>query len=356
MSFEINLGKHKVGQAYPPYFIADIAANHDGSLERAKRLIDLAAKSGANATKFQHFRAETIVSRKGFTEIGDRIAHQKAWNKNVFDVYKEVEVPLEWTALLASHAQNLGIDFFTAPYDLEAINYVDKYVMAFKVGSGDIDWLESIKLMASKGKPMIIATGASTIKDVDLAVETVRRIKCPLVLMQCNTNYTGDHENLKFLNLNVLSQYRERYDNIVLGLSDHTPGYLSVLGSVALGARVIEKHFTDDTSRPGPDHYFSLNPEVWKEMVLNSNRLFESLGDGVKKIEENEVESAIVQRRALRFKRDMRTGEIISEQDLIPLRPAVQGSLKPIESNLILGKTLKYSVEKDDLVKLEMFL
>ena len=350
MSYEIELGNKKISLNHAPYFIADIAANHDGDLQRAKLLIEKAAEAGANAAKFQHFRAATIVSRKGFSELGKKIAHQENWTKDVYQVYEEAQVPWEWTESLATHARDCGIDFFTAPYDLEAIDYVDPYVIAYKVGSGDIDWIEEIEYMASKKKPMIIATGASTIVDVDRAVHAMELMNAPLVLMQCNTNYTGVLDNLKFLNLNVIKQYAERYENIILGLSDHTPGYVSVLGSIALGARVIEKHFTDDTSRIGPDHGFSLDPNTWREMVDLSMSLFDAMGDGVKKIEINEQDSSIVQRRALRFRNSLIKGQIITRQDLIPLRPAPIGSIKPHEIHEVIGKSVLSDVWKDDLV------
>ncbi len=350
MSYEIELGNKKISLNHAPYFIADIAANHDGDLQRAKLLIEKAAEAGANAAKFQHFRAATIVSRKGFSELGKKIAHQENWTKDVYQVYEEAQVPWEWTESLATHARDCGIDFFTAPYDLEAIDYVDPYVIAYKVGSGDIDWIEEIEYMASKKKPMIIATGASTIVDVDRAVHAMELMNAPLVLMQCNTNYTGVLDNLKFLNLNVIKQYAERYENIILGLSDHTPGYVSVLGSIALGARVIEKHFTDDTSRIGPDHGFSLDPNTWREMVDLSMSLFNAMGDGVKKIEINEQDSSIVQRRALRFRNSLIKGQIITRQDLIPLRPAPIGSIKPHEIHEVIGKSVLSDVWKDDLV------
>lgn len=356
MNFEIQLGNKKIGLDHAPYFIADIAANHDGDLERAKLLIELAAKAGADAAKFQHFRARTIVSRKGFSELGKKLAHQEKWAKDVYDVYEEAQVPWEWTNELAAHAHSCGIDFFTAPYDLEAVDYVDQYVIAYKVGSGDIDWIEEIEHMASKGKPMIIATGASSITDVDRAVASMQKVKAPLVLMQCNTNYTGLFSNLNYLNLNVLHQYSNRYKEIVLGLSDHTPGFVSVLGSIALGARVIEKHFTDDTSRIGPDHGFSLDPKSWAEMVTYSNSLFQALGDGTKKIEKNEEDSAVVQRRALRFRRNLEAGRMILREDLIPLRPAPVGSIKPHEIDQVIGKVLKNSVSEDDLVLREDLL
>lgn len=350
MSYEIQLGNRKVGINHAPYFIADISANHDGDFERAKLLIELAAESGAHAAKFQHFRAATIISRKGFSELGGKIAHQESWLKDVYQVYEEAQVPWDWTEPLATHAHSCGIDFFTAPYDLEAVDFVDQFVIAYKVGSGDIDWIEEIECMATKKKPMIIATGASSLEDVDRAVHSMQILKAPLVLMQCNTNYTGVIDNLQYLNLNVLKQYSSRYQNLVLGLSDHTPGFVSVLGSVALGARVIEKHFTDDTSRVGPDHGFSLVPKSWREMVELSNSLFHALGDGEKKVEKNEQDSSIVQRRALRFRRDLKAGQIITREDIIPLRPAPIGSIKPHEINEVIGKSVKAPVGKDDLV------
>jgi sialic acid synthase SpsE len=350
MNYEIQLGNRKIGIDHAPYFIADIAANHDGNLERAKLLIELAAKSGANAAKFQHFRAKTIVSRKGFSDLGKKIAHQENWLKDVYDVYEEAQVPWEWTESLAAHARECGIDFFTAPYDLEAIDFVDRFVIAFKVGSGDIDWIEEIEYMASKKKPMLIATGASSLQDVDRAVHSMQFLNAPLVLMQCNTNYTGVIDNLKSINLNVLKQYSNRYEDIVLGLSDHTPGFVSVLGSIALGARVIEKHFTDDTTRIGPDHGFSLDPKSWREMVELSNLLFQTLGDGKKKIEQNEFDSSIVQRRALRFRNKMSAGQVINREDIIPLRPAPIGSIKPHEISEVVGKKVIKAVDGDDLV------
>jgi sialic acid synthase SpsE len=350
VSYEIELGNKKISLNHAPYFIADIAANHDGDLHRAKLLIEKAAEAGANAAKFQHFRAATIVSRKGFSELGKKIAHQENWTKDVYQVYEEAQVPWEWTESLATHARECGIDFFTAPYDLEAIDFVDPYVIAYKVGSGDIDWIEEIEHMASKKKPMIIATGASTLDDVDRAVHAMELMNAPLVLMQCNTNYTGVMDNLRFLNLNVIKQYAERYENIIIGLSDHTPGYVSVLGSIALGARVIEKHFTDDTSRIGPDHGFSLDPNTWREMVDLSMSLFQAMGDGVKKIEINEQDSSIVQRRALRFRNSLKKGQIITRQDLIPLRPAPIGSVKPYEMGEVIGKSVLTDVGEDDLV------
>ncbi len=138
---------------------------------------------------------------------------------------------------------------------------------AYKIGSGDITWLEAIDHMASKGKPVILATGAATLAEVENAVASITRHGVPYSVMQCNTNYTGVSENLHHIHLNVLNTYRERFPDAVLGLSDHTHGHVSVLGAVAIGARIIEKHFTDDVTKEGPDHHFSMTPATWREMV-----------------------------------------------------------------------------------------
>ena len=335
------------------YFIADIAANHDGSLGRAKLLIKLAAESGANAAKFQNFRAETIVSSKGFQELGKKLTHQSKWTKDVVEVYKEAELPLAWTEELVSTCAEFGIDFFTAPYDLEYIDYFKTKMPIFKIGSGDITYLESLNKIAATGLPVLLATGASSLDDVKSAVEILAQKSSQVVIMQCNTNYTGSDDNFKYLNLGVISQYKEIFPNCGLGLSDHTPGHISVLGAVTLGARFIEKHFTDDKSRPGPDHGFSLDPHDWKSMVDDTRILEKSLGDGLKKVEHNEREAQIVQRRALRFVTDLPQGHVIKQADLIALRPIPETGISPMDTRSVLGKKLRRRVEADELVTFE---
>ena len=155
---EIQIGKRKVGGNNPTYFIADIAANHDGSLDRAKMLIRLAAEAGADAAKFQNFSAPRIVSDYGFRSLGGQQSHQAKWRKSVFEVYQAASIPFEWSAELKAACEEAGIDYFSAPYDFDAIDYLDEYMPAYKVGSGDITWLEAIERMACKGKPVLLAT------------------------------------------------------------------------------------------------------------------------------------------------------------------------------------------------------
>jgi N-acetylneuraminate synthase len=221
---EIN-GK-KIGGDNPAYFIADIAANHDGDLERAKELIYLAAEAGADAAKFQHFKAEKIVSDIGFRELKCNPSHQEKWAKSVFDVYTDASVDLGWTVTLKETCDKAGVAFFTSPYDMELVEHVDPYVPAYKIGSGDITWLEIIKFIASKGKPYILASGASTMEEVQMAVNAALTVNPQLALLQCNTNYTGSIENMKYVQLNVLRSYRIMYPEMVLGLSDTLLGML----------------------------------------------------------------------------------------------------------------------------------
>lgn len=337
----LEISGKKIGRDFQAYFIADIAANHDGDLERAKDLIYLAADAGADAAKFQHFQAKTIVSDHGFKNLGGRQSHQANWRKSVFEVYQDAAVDLGWTPYLKEACDSAGIAFLTSPYAHDLVNAVDSYVPAYKIGSGDITWLEIIEHIAGKNKPYILATGASTMDDVQRAVDVALKINPQLALLQCNTNYTASLENFQFIQLNVLRAYREMYPGMILGLSDHTPGHATVLGAVALGACIIEKHFTDDTSRQGPDHAFSMNPKTWREMVDRTRELENSLGTGVKRVEGNEMETVVLQRRSIRLNADLAQGVTLTREHLTVLRPCPEDALPPYEINKVIGMKLR---------------
>jgi N-acetylneuraminate synthase len=349
----VTIGTRRVGVGEPLYFVADVGANHDGSLARAYRLIELAAEAGADAAKFQNFVAPRIVSRRGFEELGGQLAHQSAWAKPVFEVYEDASLPEDWTPLLAARCREVGIDYFTSPYDVATVDAVEPHVPAFKIGSGDITWLEIVRHIAGKGKPVLLATGASSEVDVDRAMAALRERTDQIVLMQCNTNYTGDPENFRFVNLSVLERWRVRHPDAVLGLSDHTPGHLTVCAAVALGARVIEKHFTDDNARQGPDHAFAMTPRSWRELVDAANATDAALGDGVKRVEPNERDAVVVQRRALRFARDLSAGHRLGPGDLVATRPCPGGGIPPHRVDEVVGRDLATAVAADTLVTAE---
>ncbi len=345
-SFSID--NKQIGDNNPVYFIADIAANHDGDLNRAKDLIYLAAEAGADAAKFQHFKADTIVSDLGFKSLGSQQSHQAEWKKSVFEVYKEASVSLDWTEEIVETCNKAGITFFTSPYSLDLVDAIDPYVPAYKIGSGDITWIDIVQHIASKGKPYIIASGASTLKDVKRAVEAGLVLNPNLCLMQCNTNYTASLDNYKFIQLNVIKTYREMYPDIILGLSDHTPGHSTVLGAVTLGAKVIEKHFTDDINREGPDHKFSMNLNTWREMVDRTRELENSIGYGVKQIEKNEKETVILQRRCIRLALDLPSGTQIEAKHLDYLRPCPPDAIPPYENKNLIGKKLLFKKNRGE--------
>ena len=347
-NFSFNIGSKKIDITEKPYFIADIAANHDGDLSRAKDLIYLAKEAGADAAKFQHFKANTIVSDHGFKSLGSQQSHQTKWKKSVFDVYKAASVSTEWTETLKETCDDAEISFFTSAYDFDLVDHIDDFVNAYKIGSGDITWIEMVEKIASKNKPYIIATGASTIEDVERAVNAGLIINQNLALLQCNTNYTGSLENMKYIQLNVLNAFRLKYPSMILGLSDHTPGHATVLGAITLGAKIVEKHFTDNISRVGPDHAFSMDPVTWKDMVDRSRELEASLGHDKKNIEDNEIETVVIQRRSIRATSDLVAGTVLKKEDTIPLRPCPEGALPPYEIDNILGKKLKRNVSEGD--------
>lgn len=338
---EIFINNTRIALDAPTYFIADIAANHDGDLQRAKDLIWLAKEAGADCTKFQHFLAEKIVSDYGFKNLTTHQSHQAVWKKSVFEIYRDYECKRDWTLELVETAKKAEIKFMTTPYDFDILREIDMHVNSYKIGSGDITWHELLQEIAKLNKPVLLASGASNIDEVRAAVNVITRINKKIVLMQCNTNYTASLENFKYINLNVLKTFASEFPKMILGLSDHTLGHSTVLGAVTLGARVIEKHFTDDNSRIGPDHKFAMNPKTWTEMIEKTRELELSLGDGIKRVEDNEKDTVIVQRRCIRLKTNLKKGDLITLENIECLRPAPKDTFLPYQTNEIIGKKIK---------------
>ncbi len=352
----IKIKNHIISKKSPTYFIADIAANHDGSLSRAIKLINLAKKSGADAVKFQHHDVRKYVSDFGFKNLGKKLSHQKKWKKSIFQVYKDAEVPRKWTETLVKHCKKIKITFMSTPYDLDTADYLNRYMPAFKIGSGDLAWDAMLKKLSSKKKPIFVATGASTLKEVKHAVKILKGNKTKFCLMQCNTNYTGSDENFNFINLNVLNTFKKEFPEILLGLSDHTPGHETVLGAITLGARVVEKHFTDDTKRAGPDHPFSMDPETWRAMINSSRKLEKALGDGIKTVEKNELNTVVLQRRATRVVKNLYKGQKLSFADIEFQRPCPQDAIIPNDAKKFIGKKVKRNIKSGDYLRKKDFI
>jgi N-acetylneuraminate synthase len=350
-----NIGKRRVGDDAPTYFIADISANHDGDLKRAIDLIHLCANAGADAAKFQNFRAEKIVSDYGFKNLGGQQSHQAKWRRSVFEVYQSATLNWDWTPKLKEECDKAGIDFFSSPYDFEAVDMLDHFVEVYKIGSGDITWDAMLRHIAGKGKPVILACGASDIGEVQHAVGVIQAINPQLALLQCNTNYTASLDNFRHIHLNVLTTLKNMFPELILGLSDHTPGHATTLGAVALGGRMIEKHFTDDNDREGPDHPFSMTPKTWRDMVDRTRELELALGSPRKFVAENEQQTVVVQRRCLRAARDLSAGSVINSADISALRPAPRDAIFPFDEDKVVGKKLRSDIPFGMHLKWEMF-
>ncbi|VAW00180.1 N,N'-diacetyllegionaminic acid synthase [hydrothermal vent metagenome] len=343
-----TIGQKKVGTGQPVYFIADIASSHDGELSRAVDLIYLAAEAGADCAKFQHFLAKDIVSDVGFVALGQQGSHQAAWKQSVFEVFEKYQTPRNWTTELVAACKKAGVDYMTTPYDAEALALMDPFVGAYKIGSGDIACTDFLADVARRKKPVFLATGAATITDVKRSVSAILAHTNQICLMQCNTNYTGELNNFNYINLKVLQTYAKLFPEMILGLSDHTPGHATTLGAVALGAKAVEKHFTDDNTRDGPDHGFSMNPASWREMVERTRELERALGDGIKRVEGNEQQAAIVQRRALRLTTDLPAGHLLCAADIEALRPKPVGAIEPWQQSQMIGRTLPRAFKKGE--------
>lgn len=334
----IKIGNRKVGSSNPCYIIAEIGSNFDGSLKQAKKLIKLAKECGADAAKFQSFKTENLILKKGFEK---KTAFQSIWKESVWNVYKNAELSRSWHKDLFSYSKKIGIHFFTSPWDFEAVDILTKLkVPAIKIGSGDITYHEILRYIGSKNLPIFLATGASTMKEISEAVRVIRSTgNSKIILMQSITAYPSPIEQA---NLRVLSTLKEKF-KLNVGYSDHSQGPLICLASVALGACVIEKHFTLDPKLKGPDHPHSMNPQSFSNLVKSIRLLEKALGDGIKRIEKAEKDTRIIQRRGIWTIKPVKKGEKFSKNNLRALRP-FQG-VSSSQFTKILGKKSKRNFE-----------
>jgi sialic acid synthase SpsE len=336
---EIKIGDRLIGHGHPVYIIAEIGANFDKSIEKAKKLCDAAKESGADCAKFQTFCTPKIVSEGGFSRMKLHGVHG-SWGRTVSEVFKDAEFPREWHQEVAEYCKNIGIDFSTSPYDVEAVDLCVKLDLPFiKIGSGEITWLEMLNYIARKGKPLFLATGDATLAEIDEAVRVIEASgNRDLVLMQCITNYPSKIDSA---NVNVLKTYQKAFD-ILTGYSDHSPGPVVALASVVLGGCVIEKHFTLNKADKGPDHPHSMNPAEFKLMVDYVREIERAMGSTRKEVVEEEGETVYVQRRGLYAKRNISKGKLIEEEDIDVLRPAI--GILPKFKSIIIGKTAKNDI------------
>jgi sialic acid synthase SpsE len=339
-SKQIAFNERLVGNGHPAYFVAEIGANFDNSLDKAKKLCDAAKEAGADCAKFQSFISEKIVAPKGFQKMQLKGVHG-SWGRPVNEVFKDAEFPRDWHHIIKEHCDNIGIHFSTSPYDFEAVDLCMELDLPFiKIGSGEITWLEMIEKIASKQKPIVLATGDATLSEIDEAIRTIELTgNNNLILLQCITNYPSMIESA---NINVLKTYQNAFD-VLTGYSDHSFGDVVILGSIALGGVFVEKHFTLNKADKGPDHPHSMNVSEFKSMVERVRQLEKAMGSTKKFVVEEEHETVLVQRRGLYAAKDIPQGKIIEYSDLVELRPAL--GILPKYKNTIIGRTFKSNIE-----------
>jgi pseudaminic acid synthase len=333
---EITIDRYRVGAFCKPFIIAEMSGNHNHSLERALAIVDAAADAGAHAIKLQTYTAETMTM-KGAYVITDE---SSLWNgRELYDLYREAYTPWEWHKPIFEHARKRGIVPFSSPFDESAVDFLEELnVPVYKIASFEnTDW-PLLKKVAATGKPVIMSTGVSHLSDIDESVRLLKANGCKeLVLLKCTSTYPASPENT---NLATIPHLQQMFDCIV-GLSDHTMGIGAAIASVALGGRVIEKHFTLRRSDGGVDSAFSLEPEELKLLVEESERAFLALGNIQYGVQKSEKKSTLF-KRSIYISKDMVAGEVITKDHLKVIRPAL--GLPPKQYDSVLGRPVRKNV------------
>ncbi len=336
---KIEIAGRKIGLNYPPYIIAELSANHNGSLDRALASIDMMKNCGADAVKIQTYTPDTLTID---CNKDDFQIHGGLWDGyNLYGLYKWAQTPFEWHQAIFEHARKIGITLFSTPFDETAVDLLEQLdTPAYKIASFEAIDLPLIKYVAQTGKPMIISTGMATSEEIEEAVTIARENGCrDLVLLHCISSYPAPIEQS---NLRTIADLSQRF-GVVSGLSDHTLGTTVALTSVGLGASVIEKHVTLSRQDKGPDSAFSLEPEELSHLCRESKNAWLALGQVNYEIKPAEIESMKF-RRSIYVVKDIAVGEILTTDNIRRIRPGY--GLKPKYYEEILGKQVKYNLER----------
>lgn len=339
MSREISIAGRAIGPDHPPYVICELSANHNGRLDNALRLIEAGAKAGADAIKIQSYTADTITLNSDANEF---IVKGGLWDgRRLYDLYSEAHTPWEWHGALFEHARKLGVTMFSTPFDSTAVDLLeDLKAPAYKIASFEAVDLPLIRYVAATGKPMIISTGMADRDEIAESVETAREAGCKeLALLHCVSGYPAPAADY---NLNTIPDMARTFSTVV-GLSDHTLDNATAVASVALGASLIEKHFTLDRNGGGPDDSFSLEPVEFAALCRDARTAWEAVGRvdyGLKSCERGNVQF----RRSLYFVRDLAAGEPITAEAVRSVRPGF--GLPPKWLDTIVGRRVTRAVSR----------
>jgi pseudaminic acid synthase len=337
----ISIGNDKIGEGQPPYIIAEMSGNHNQSLDRALAIVEAAAEAGAQALKLQTYTADTMTLdiSEGEFLIKDE---DNLWKgESLYGLYQKAHTPWEWHKTIFEKCREHGITVFSTPFDFSAVDFLEELgVAAYKIASFENTDLSLIQYVARTGKPLIMSTGMATIAELGEAVQTAREAGCAdIILLKCTSSYPSTPEDS---NLLTIPHMKQLFD-VQVGLSDHTLGIGVAIGAAALGATVIEKHFTLNRSEGGVDSAFSLEPAELKALVTESERAWQALGHIQYGPSEKERQS-LKFRRSIYIVEDVKKGEHLSEKNLRCIRPGL--GLPPKYYDMLLGKTVNCDLKK----------
>ncbi|MCS6796631.1 MAG: pseudaminic acid synthase [Raineya sp.] len=344
----IQIQNRIISPNHKPFLIAEMSGNHNQSLERALQIVDAAVDAGADAIKLQTYTADTLTIdyRENEFFISDKNSLWKG--KSLYELYQEAYTPWEWHKPIFEYAQKRGIIAFSTPFDETAVDFLeDLNVPAYKIASFENNHLPLLKKVAQTGKPVIMSTGASTLSMIEEAVQTLRENGCKdIILLKCTSTYPASPENSNILTIPHLAQLF----GCPVGLSDHTMGVGVAVASIALGARVIEKHFCLSRAEGGVDSAFSLEPQEFKMLVEECNRAFLGLGQVHYGILEEEKKS-LTYKRSIYVVQDIKAGEKLTPENIRIIRPGL--GLQPKYYEVLLGKTVKKDLKRGTALKWE---
>jgi len=343
----ISIVGRRIAINQSPYVIAEMSANHNGKLETALKIVEEGKKAGADAIKLQTYTADTITIDCDSDEFK---IHGGLWNgRTLYDLYREAHMPWDWHEPLFAHARKLGITIFSSPFDTKAVDLLESLnAPAYKIASFEAVDLPLIRYVASTGKPMIISTGMADAEEIQEAIDAARGGGCKeLAILHCVSGYPAPAEDY---NLRTISDMMERF-GLVTGLSDHTLDSTTAIASVALGASIIEKHFTLDRKGGGPDDSFSLEPSELEQLCTGARTVWESLGRvdyGRKSSEQGNVQF----RRSLYIVKDMKAGDTISSDTIRSIRPGF--GLAPKHYDALMGRRIYREVKRGSPVSWDL--
>lgn len=349
MKKDIKIGGITIGDTHKPFIIAEMSGNHNQSLEKALEIIDVAAKTGAHAIKLQTYTADTLTIDVSHDEFSIKDPNSLWKDRNLYELYQEAYTPWEWHKALFDRAKEKGMLCFSTPFDDTSVDFLEELgVEVYKIASFENNHLPLLKKIAQTGKPVIMSTGISTLADIEIAVKTLRENGCKdLVLLKCTSTYPATPENT---NISTIPHMSALFDCHV-GLSDHTLGVGVAVSSVALGARVIEKHFTIDRSEGGVDSAFSLEPAEFKMLVEEAERAFLSIGKVTYGIMDAEKKSKMF-KRSIYIVKDMEEGDVFTEENIRIIRPGL--GLAPKYFEIMLGKKINKAVKRGTALSFEL--